>query len=59
MQRRRRRGAFLVVFLREAISRRLVDLSHFMRDEDEYVSFGLELPKYDADRHIRLMFRRN
>ena len=42
---------------REAISRRLVDLSHFMRDEDEYVSFGLELPKYDADRHIRLMFR--
>ena len=42
---------------REAISRRLVDLSHFMRDEDEYVSFGLELPKYDANRHIRLMFR--
>ena len=48
----------LSFFLREKpISRRLVDLSHFMRDEDEYVSFGLELPKYDADRHIRLMFR--
>jgi len=44
---------------REAVSRGLVDLSHFMRDEEEYASFGLQPPKFDADRNIRLMFRGN
>ena len=44
---------------REAVSRGLVDLSHFMRDEEEYASVGLELPKLDAERNIRLMFRGN
>jgi hypothetical protein len=44
---------------REAVSRGLVDLSHFMRDEEEYASFGLQQPKFDADRNIRLMFRGN
>ena len=44
---------------REAVSRGLVDLSHFMRDEEEYASFGLRPPKFDVDRNIRLMFRGN
>lgn len=44
---------------REAVSRGLVDLSHFLRNEEEYASVGLELPKLDAGRYIRLMFRGN
>jgi len=44
---------------REAVSRGLVDLSHFLRNEEEYASVGLELPKLDAGRNIRLMFRGN
>ena len=44
---------------REAVSRGLVDLSHFLRNEEEYASVGLELPKLDAERNIRLMFRGN
>jgi hypothetical protein len=44
---------------REAVSRGLVDLSHFLRNEEEYASVGLELPKLEAERNIRLMFRGN
>ena len=44
---------------REAVSRGLVDLSHFLRNEEEYASVGLELPKLDAERNIRLIFRGN
>jgi len=44
---------------REAVSRGLVDLSHFLRNKEEYASVGLELPKLEAERNIRLMFRGN
>ncbi|CAL6361260.1 unnamed protein product [Bathycoccus prasinos] len=40
---------------REAVSRGLVDLSHFLRNEEEYASVGLELPKLEAERNIRLI----